>query len=119
MQGAIALALIGLGLLTRKGFETIVEYTAPVFWFFLLLVGVSLFILRKKEPEQVRPFPVPLYPLTPLIFCLTSAYLLYSSLVYTGVGALVGVAVLGLGVLLLLALPMIDAMLGAKSKGDI
>ena len=116
VQGAIALALIALGWLTRKGFETIVEYTAPVFWFFLLLVGLSLFILRKKEPEQVRPFPVPLYPLTPLIFCLTSAYLLYSSLVYTGVGALVGVAVLGLGVLLLLALPMIDTMLGAKSK---
>jgi hypothetical protein len=44
---------------------------------------------------------VPLYPLTPLIFCLTSAYLLYSSLAYTGVGALVGVAVLAAGALLL------------------
>src|SRR5690606_35784583 len=41
-QGAIALALVGLGLLTRNGFETIVEYTAPVFWFFFLLVGISV-----------------------------------------------------------------------------
>jgi APA family basic amino acid/polyamine antiporter len=115
VQGVIALALIGLGLLTRNGFETIVEYTAPVFWFFLLLVGVSLFILRKKEPHRERPFRVPLYPITPLIFCLTSAYLLYSSLMYTGLGALVGVAVLGVGVLLLLALPMINKMLSAKA----
>ena len=41
---------------------------------------------------------MPLYPLTPLLFCLTCAYLLYSSLVYTGLGALVGVAVLLIGV---------------------
>jgi len=105
VQGAISLALIGLGLLTRNGFATIVEYTAPVFWFFLLLVGAALFVLRRKEPGRSRPFRVPFYPITPLIFCLTSAYLLYSSLVYTGLGAFVGVAVLLLGVLVLLVLP--------------
>src|SRR5690606_36342172 len=33
VQGAISLGLIGLGLVTRSGFESIVEYTAPVFWF--------------------------------------------------------------------------------------
>lgn len=106
-QGLISLALISLGLVTRSGFETIVEYTAPVFWFFLLLVGIALFVLRKKEPHRERPFRVPLYPLTPIIFCLSSAYLLYSSLVYTGLGALVGIGVLMVGVLLLLALPYI------------
>ena len=37
---------------------------------------------------------MPFYPLTPALFCLTCAYLLYSSLVYTGLGALVGVGVL-------------------------
>ncbi|WP_187261952.1 APC family permease [Pontibacter beigongshangensis] len=111
VQGAISLTLIGLALFTRNGFETIVEYTAPVFWFFLLLVGVALFVLRRKEPQRERPFPVPLYPLTPLVFCLTSAYLLYSSLAYTGLGALVGVGVLLVGVLLLMALPTLEKWL--------
>ncbi|MDQ3290473.1 MAG: amino acid permease, partial [Bacteroidota bacterium] len=106
VQGLISLALLGLGMFTRKGFETIIEYTAPVFWFFFLLVGIALFVLRKKEPHRERPFRVPLYPLTPLIFCLTSAYLLYSSLMYTGLGALVGVGVLLSGVLLLIVLPV-------------
>lgn len=115
-QGVISLALIGLGMLTRKGFETIVEYTAPVFWFFLLMVGVSLFVLRKKEPHRQRPFRVPLYPLTPLIFCFTSAYLLYSSLMYTGLGALVGIGVVGVGVLLLLALPAIEKRLNNREQ---
>ena len=55
---------------------------------------MTLIGLRRREPERVRPFRVPLYPLTPLLFCATCAYLLYASLAYTGVGALVGVGVL-------------------------
>jgi amino acid transporter len=99
VQGALSLVLVGVGALTRRGFETMVEYTAPVFWFFFLLTGVSLLVLRRREPEAVRPFRVPLYPLTPLLFCATCAYLLYSSLAYTGAGALVGVAVLATGLI--------------------
>ena len=102
VQCAIALALVVLGGLTRNGFQTMVEYTAPVFWFFLLLVGISVFILRGRKPEHQDAFRVPLYPLPPLIFCATCLWLLYSSLAYTGTGALVGVAVLLAGTPLLL-----------------
>ena len=98
-QGVTALALVGLGGLTRSGFETMVEYTAPVFWLFLFLTGVALFVLRRRDPARPRPFRVPFYPLTPLAFCVTSGYLVYSSLAYTGIGALVGVAVLAAGTL--------------------
>ncbi len=96
-QGAISLGLVFLGALNRGGVATMVDYLAPVFWFFFLLIGTSLFVLRSKEPDALRPFRVPLYPLTPALFCLTSAYLLYSSLTYTGFGALVGVLVLAAG----------------------
>lgn len=103
-QGAIALVLVLFGTLARKGFVTMVEYTAPVFWFFFLLAGISLFVLRRKEPEVPRPFRVPIYPFTPLFFCLTCVYMLQSSVAYTGVGALVGLGVLlaGAAVLLLM-----------------
>jgi amino acid transporter len=97
VQGVICFALVVLGTLTRKGFATMVDYTAPVFWLFMLLAGVALIWLRWREPGQVRPFQVPLYPLTPLVFCATCGYLLYASLAYTGVGALVGVGVLAVG----------------------
>jgi len=100
-QGAIAMALVAFGAVSRDGFQAIVEYTAPVFWFFLFLVGVSLFRLRRLEPERERPFRVPLYPLTPAFFCATCAYLLYSSVAYTGLGALLGVIVLVAGIPLL------------------
>lgn len=98
LQSAIALALVGLGTLTRGGFETMVDYTAPVFWIFFLLSTVSLLILRWREPSQRRPFRVPFYPVTPLLFCAVCGYLLYSSLVYTGIGALLGLGVIALGI---------------------
>lgn len=101
-QGVLALGLVALGAFARDGFEVAVEYTAPVFWLFFLLVGIALFVLRRRDPDLPRPFRVPLYPALPLLFCATSAYLLYSSLAYTGRGALVGVAVLAAGGLLLL-----------------
>jgi amino acid transporter len=81
VQGAISLALVGFGALQSDGFEAMVEFTAPVFWSFLFLVGISLFILRAKD-RRPRVFSVPLYPITPLIFCLASAYLAYSSFSY-------------------------------------
>ncbi|WP_375429204.1 APC family permease [uncultured Sphingomonas sp.] len=106
VQGAAALLLVAAGAVARDGFRLAVEYTAPVFWLFFLLVGISLFVLRAREPDLSRPFRVPLYPVLPLLFCLTNAWLLWSSLAYTGWGALVGVAVLGLGAIML---PWIDS----------
>ncbi len=117
VQGIISLGLVGLGMWTRDGIQTIVDYAAPVFWFFFLLVGISVFVLRHKEPDVERPFRVPLYPLTPIIFCLTSCYLLYSSLTYALAdenkrwGGIVGIGVLLIGAILLIALPTIDKFL--------
>lgn len=100
-QAGIALLLVVVGAFSPDGFRTAVEYTAPVFWFFLLLVGLALFVLRAREPNRERPFHVPFYPLLPALFCLTSLYLLYSSIAYSGTGAVVGIAVLAVGGLLL------------------
>ena len=103
LQGAVALGLVAFGAVARSGFEAMVAYTAPVFWFFLALASLSLIVLRKREPERARPFRVPLYPITPLIFFGAAVFMLYASIRYAGSGALIGVAVMlaGLPVLLL------------------
>jgi len=104
LQGAVALVLIvlpGLGKGFEKvlgsGFKAAVEYTAPVFWLFFLLTGVSVFVFRMKAPNCERPFRVPLYPLTVAVFVVMCGYMLYSSIAYTKMGALAGVAVLAAG----------------------
>jgi basic amino acid/polyamine antiporter, APA family len=114
VQGALALGLVLIGTLTRKGFATMVEYTAPVFWFFFFMVGLSLMVLRIREPDVVRPFRTPLYPLMPLAFCISCLYMLQASVVYvfetsrrlgegdkgisSGIGALLGILVLIMGI---------------------
>jgi APA family basic amino acid/polyamine antiporter len=82
VQGAIALALVAFGALQQDGFEAMVEFTAPVFWSFLLLVGLALFRLRATDRAAERPFRVPLYPITPIVFCAACAWLAWSSITY-------------------------------------
>jgi amino acid transporter len=102
VQGAIALALVGLGAIQNSGFKGLVEYSLPVFWGFFLLTGIALFVLRAKEPDAPRPFKVPMYPVVPAIFVLMCGYLLYSSLTYHRTHALVGLGVLAVGAVVLL-----------------
>jgi amino acid transporter len=109
IQCAAALLLVVVGAASGGGFKAMVEFTAPVFWLFFLLSGVSLFVLRVREPETERPFKVPLFPLLPLLFCAMCGYMLWASLSYVysqSLGGLnaawIGVAVLAIGLLLLL-----------------
>jgi amino acid transporter len=71
-----------LGSPEADGFSAMVEFTAPVFWGFLFLVGLSVIWLRQTDGQTERPFKVPLYPLLPLIFCSACAWLTYSSITY-------------------------------------
>lgn len=98
VQGIIALLLVGLGMWSQEAVSTMVDYTAPVFWFFLLLTTVTLFIFRYRHGRDELPFRVPLYPVTPILFVVACSYMLYSSLAFTGTGALLGVAILAAGV---------------------
>jgi len=110
-QGAITLALVALGAFSQNSVQTMVAYTAPVFWIFMLLVAASVWRLRQIDPDRARPFRVPLYPLPPLLLALTCAGLVYSSAVYAGAGALIGLAVLAAGV------PMLRLLKPARLPG--
>jgi basic amino acid/polyamine antiporter, APA family len=82
IQGAITLALSVWFGLSRSGFESMVKFTTPGFWFFLALVGLSLFVLRWRDPQIERPYRVPGYPFTPILFCLSCSFMVYSSVTY-------------------------------------
>jgi amino acid transporter len=117
LQCGAALLLVGLGTALQGGFRAMVEFTAPVFWLFFLLSGISLFVLRVREPGRARPYKVPLFPLLPLLFCASCAYMLWSSLSYVSSQTLggmnaawIGVAVLAAGLLLLALLHQDEAL---------
>ena len=105
-QGGISLALVVFGAF-YKGFATLVDYTAPVYWLFLAMSGLAVMVMRVRKPNADRPFRTPLYPVLPMIFVLSSLAMLVSSLSYvtreSGVGALVSLGVLVTGVAAFLA----------------
>ena len=81
-QTLIALGLIvGFGLY-ENGFTRLVNFSTLFFWLFFFLVGVALFVLRSKEPDHPRPYRVMGYPWVPLLFCMSSVYVFYSSTNY-------------------------------------
>ena len=104
LQGLISLALIVAGSFTPDGFSAMVAYTAPVFWTFFLLTGVTLFVFQARGGEAPQ-FRVPFPPLLTLAFLGMCLYMLWSSISYVrnpDVGPKFGAAVL-IGLLVMLA----------------
>lgn len=98
VQGAIALVLVILGAFTKEAVSTMVDYTAPVFWLFLLLTTATLFVFRRNKAVDESTYKVPFYPVTPIIFIIVCGYMLYSSVAFTGWGAIFGIGVLLIGI---------------------
>jgi amino acid transporter len=82
----------------QRGFALLVKGTAPAFWFFFLLTGIALIVLRFRDPEMERPFRVPLFPVVPIIYCASCAYMLYASVRETRWATLAGIGILIAGV---------------------
>jgi len=82
IQALITLALVVWFGMTKSGFVSMVKFTTPVFWIFLLLVGISVFVLRYREPDTPRPYRLHWYPATPIVFCLSSLFMVYASFSY-------------------------------------
>ena len=96
VTGVLSLALVVVAAVNQSGVKFMVEFTAPVFWFFFLLTGLALFVLRFRQPQLARPFKVPMYPILPFVFVPTSAFLLYRSLEWALINRAVQLALYGM-----------------------
>ncbi len=81
------------------GFNTLFDGSAPVFWIFFLLTGMSMFALRARDPKIERPFMLrpPFYPLLPLVFCGMCLFGFWSAITTAGWVSLLGFIPLALG----------------------
>ncbi|XXQ37355.1 Amino acid permease/ SLC12A domain-containing protein [Plasmodiophora brassicae] len=80
--------------------DTVDFYTVGQ-WTFFVLIGISIYVLRRKFPDVRRPFKVIGYPVVPAVFVAVSAYAVGVTFVPGGsevpVVALVGVAIMAAG----------------------
>jgi APA family basic amino acid/polyamine antiporter len=65
-----------------EGFDRLVVFTTPFFFGFTVLVGVALFVLRSRIVRAESSYRVPFYPLTPVLFILSSGAMVYASVDY-------------------------------------
>jgi len=96
---AIIASSVWAALLAATGtFEQLLTYVIFSAWLFYGLGGLSIFVYRRRAPDMPRPFRVPGYPLTPVLFVAASAAIVLNTLFTQPGRALVGLAVVLAGV---------------------
>jgi basic amino acid/polyamine antiporter, APA family len=79
-------------------FEQLLTYVVFVGWIFYGLGAACVFVLRRTRPDADRPFRVPGYPWTPLLFIVAAAALVANTIATQPGRAAVGIGVVLLGV---------------------
>jgi basic amino acid/polyamine antiporter, APA family len=87
-----------LVLIISGSFNMLTEMLVFVAFIFYGCGAFGVIILRRKMPNENRPFKVPLYPIIPLVFTLFSAFLVYYSIVQSPGYAIIGLILVVLGV---------------------
>ena len=93
VQGIWAVVLIVTG-----SYETLINYAMFATWLSYGLMVAGVIVLRYKQPELARPYRVWGYPVTPLLFVGTTAWLLVNMLITRPVPSLIGLLLIATGI---------------------
>jgi APA family basic amino acid/polyamine antiporter len=90
-----AFALLSAGawsaVLAASGtFEVLLQYVVFMGWLFYGLGGLSVLVLRRRRPDALRPFRVPGYPLTPILFAASALAIVVNTVIQSPVKGMIG-----------------------------
>ncbi len=95
---AICTAGIWSAVLAASGtFEQLLTYVVFIGWIFYALAAGCIFIYRKRFPDAHRPYRVPAYPFTPILFIIAAAALVGNTIATQPVRAGIGLIIVLLG----------------------
>ncbi len=94
----VVLAMVAAAFALSGSFEQIVNYFAFIDYFFFGLAVASVIILRRRFPSMPRPFKMWGYPVTPLLFLVTTAWYLSQVLTHRFRESMVGIGILLAGI---------------------
>jgi len=96
---SIIVLAIWASLLSLSGtFEQLYSYVIFGFWIFMGLTVLGVMILRRKFPDRPRPYKTWGYPVTPILFILSSIFLTINSLLRAFWNSFAGLALIALGI---------------------
>jgi APA family basic amino acid/polyamine antiporter len=73
VQAVLSILLLLLG----GNFRQLFSLAIFAEWLFYMIAGSTVFVFRLREPQAKRPYRMWGYPLVPVLFVVTSAFLLY------------------------------------------
>jgi basic amino acid/polyamine antiporter, APA family len=78
-------------------FEQLFTYTVFTGWLFYGIAAASIFVYRRRRPDHPRPYSVPFYPWTPLLFIVAAAALVANTILAQPRPAAIGLVIVFLG----------------------
>ena len=79
-------------------FEQLLTYVVFVGWIFYALAAASVFVYRKRTPNAVRPYRVPGYPWTPIVFIAGALALVTNTIAVQPARSAIGIGIVAAGI---------------------
>ncbi|MEH6889401.1 amino acid permease [Bacillus sp. JJ864] len=96
-NSGIFMLCVSIIMMVIGGFNALTDMLVFVIWIFYTMTFVAVFILRKREPDLVRPYKVPLYPIIPMISIIGGSFIVINTLFTQTLLALCGIGLTALG----------------------
>jgi APA family basic amino acid/polyamine antiporter len=90
-KSILAMAAWAAVLAMSGTFRILLTYVVFVGWIFYGLGAVCVIVFRRKDPEAPRPFKVPGYPVTPVLFVLAALVIVLNTVIQTPVRGAIGI----------------------------
>ena len=100
VRSVIAVSVLAAALVMTGSFDSLSDLQIFTSWVFYGLTGLSVFFLRRQEPNAERPYRVSGYPVVPALFVITTGWILVEAVVASPTRSLIGLGII------LLALPV-------------
>jgi APA family basic amino acid/polyamine antiporter len=78
-------------------FDFLTDLTVFVIWLFFIMTFFGVMKLRKDQPNLVRPYKIPLYPVVPIIAIIGGSYVVVNTLITQPKNAILGLLITFLG----------------------
>ena len=93
----VALAVWSAVLAVSGTFEQLLTYVVFAGWIFYGLGATAVFVYRRRQPDAIRPFRTPGYPVTPVLFVASAALLVLNTLITQPMRGVVGLGAVLIG----------------------
>ena len=93
----VTLAVWSAVLAATGTFVRLLTYVVFTGWAFYALGAIGVMVLRRSEPNAARPFRVPGYPVTPILFVVAAVALVLNTIITQPGNAAVGLGFVALG----------------------